>query len=31
LFLNGMLKLGEKISSTVDLPDYPVDTSRVVR
>ncbi|MFC9646774.1 FAD-dependent monooxygenase [Streptomyces mirabilis] len=31
LFLNGMLKLGEKISSTVDLPDYPFDTSRVMR
>lgn len=24
LFLNGMLKLGEKVSSTVTLPDYPV-------
>ncbi len=29
LFLNGMLKLGEKISSTVDLPDYPVDNAAV--
>ncbi|MEU5346492.1 hypothetical protein AB0H18_37715 [Streptomyces sp. NPDC020766] len=31
LFLNGMLKLGAKISSTVDLPDYPFGTSRVMR
>ncbi|MCK7622404.1 FAD-dependent monooxygenase [Streptomyces sp. RS10V-4] len=23
LFLNGMLRLGERVSSTVDLPDYP--------
>ncbi|MFH8473532.1 hypothetical protein [Streptomyces sp. NPDC018000] len=29
LFLNGMLKLGEKVSSTVALPDYPADPSRV--
>ncbi|WTW92111.1 FAD-dependent monooxygenase [Streptomycetaceae bacterium NBC_01309] len=29
LFLNGMLKMGEKISSTVALPDYPADPSRV--
>ncbi|MCZ4512521.1 FAD-dependent monooxygenase [Streptomyces sp. ActVer] len=29
LFLNGMLKLGEKVSSTVALPDYPADSSRV--
>ncbi|MFG3014242.1 FAD-dependent monooxygenase [Streptomyces cinerochromogenes] len=29
LFLNGMLKLGEKVSSTVTLPDYPADPSRV--
>ncbi|MFC8705853.1 FAD-dependent monooxygenase [Streptomyces anulatus] len=25
LFLNGMLKLGDKVSSTVALPDYPAD------
>ncbi|GKQ39718.1 FAD-dependent monooxygenase [Streptomyces sp. A012304] len=31
LFLNGMLRLGEKVSSTVTLPDYPADTSRVSR
>ncbi|RNG30545.1 FAD-dependent monooxygenase [Streptomyces botrytidirepellens] len=29
LFLNGMLRLGEKVSSTVALPDYPADPSRV--
>ncbi|MGX1541398.1 hypothetical protein [Streptomyces adustus] len=29
LLLNGMLKLGEKVSSTVSLPDYPADPSRV--
>ncbi|RAY16758.1 FAD-dependent oxidoreductase [Actinomadura craniellae] len=29
LFLNGMLKLGEKVSSTVALPDYPADPSRI--
>ncbi|MEV5726275.1 FAD-dependent monooxygenase [Streptomyces pharetrae] len=29
LFLNGMLKLGEKVSSSVALPDYPADPSRV--
>ncbi|MFI0777372.1 FAD-dependent monooxygenase [Streptomyces sp. NPDC021212] len=29
LFLNGMLKLGEKVSSTVALPDYPADPSGV--
>ncbi|MFI6084817.1 hypothetical protein ACIBBB_28275 [Streptomyces sp. NPDC051217] len=23
LFLNGMLKLGERVSSTVTLPDHP--------
>ncbi|WP_030712603.1 FAD-dependent monooxygenase [Streptomyces sp. NRRL F-2580] len=28
-FLNGMLKLGERVSSTVALPDYPADPSRV--
>ncbi|GCD42311.1 hypothetical protein [Streptomyces paromomycinus] len=26
LFLNGMLKLGEKVSSTVALPDYAADS-----
>ncbi|MDQ0578704.1 FAD-dependent monooxygenase [Streptomyces rishiriensis] len=31
MVLNGMLKLGEKVSSTVDLPDYPVDPDRVMR
>jgi 2-polyprenyl-6-methoxyphenol hydroxylase-like FAD-dependent oxidoreductase len=31
LFLNGMLKLGEKVSSTVALPDYPADPSHVSR
>ncbi|MEV7490110.1 FAD-dependent monooxygenase [Streptomyces anulatus] len=31
LFLNGMLKLGEKVSSTVALPDYPADPSRISR
>ncbi|MGW7260222.1 FAD-dependent monooxygenase [Streptomyces sp. NPDC054834] len=30
-FLNGMLRLGEKVSSTVALPDYPADPSRVSR
>ncbi|MFB6573066.1 MULTISPECIES: FAD-dependent monooxygenase [Streptomyces] len=29
LFLNGMLKLGERVSSTVALPGYPADPSRV--
>ncbi|MEW2049075.1 hypothetical protein [Streptomyces sp. NPDC005476] len=29
LFLHGMLKLGEKVSSTVALPDYPADPSHV--
>ncbi|MFF9196635.1 FAD-dependent monooxygenase [Streptomyces sp. NPDC014779] len=31
LLLNGMLKLGEKVSSTVTLPDYPTDPSHVSR
>jgi 2-polyprenyl-6-methoxyphenol hydroxylase-like FAD-dependent oxidoreductase len=31
LFLNGMLRLGEKVSSTVALPAYPADPSRVDR
>ncbi|MFJ9034735.1 FAD-dependent monooxygenase [Streptomyces sp. NPDC102274] len=31
LFMNGMLKLGDKVSSTVALPDYPADSSRVSR
>ncbi|MEV0027244.1 FAD-dependent monooxygenase [Streptomyces atroolivaceus] len=31
LFLNGMLRLGEKVSTTVTLPDYPADPSRVSR
>ncbi|XIE79147.1 FAD-dependent monooxygenase [Streptomyces sp. SBR177] len=31
LLLNGMLKLGEKVSSTVTLPDYPTDPSRISR
>ncbi|WP_055490383.1 FAD-dependent monooxygenase [Streptomyces sp. TP-A0356] len=31
LFLNGMLRLGEKVSSTVALPDYPAGPSRVSR
>ncbi|MEV7050894.1 FAD-dependent monooxygenase [Streptomyces anulatus] len=29
LFLNGMLKLGERVSSTMALPDYPGDPGRV--
>ncbi|MFF0445900.1 FAD-dependent oxidoreductase [Streptomyces sp. NPDC004609] len=29
--LNGMLRLGEKVSSTVALPDYPADPGRVGR
>ncbi|MEU1128368.1 FAD-dependent monooxygenase [Streptomyces sp. NPDC005900] len=29
LFLNGMLRLGEKVSTTVTLPEYPADPSRV--
>ncbi|MEE6266567.1 FAD-dependent monooxygenase [Streptomyces diastatochromogenes] len=29
LFLNGMLKLGERVSSTVALPGYPADPNRV--
>ncbi len=31
LLMNGMLKLGEKVSSTVALPDYPADAGRVSR
>ncbi|WP_333741420.1 FAD-dependent monooxygenase [Streptomyces sp. IBSBF 2806] len=31
LLLNGMLRLGEKVSTTVTLPDYPADPSRVSR
>lgn len=31
LFLNGMLRLGEKVSTTVTLPEYPADPSRVSR
>ncbi|WP_328908184.1 FAD-dependent monooxygenase [Streptomyces sp. NBC_00234] len=31
LFLNGMLRLGERVSSTVSLPDYAVEPSRVGR
>ncbi|MFI8933275.1 FAD-dependent monooxygenase [Streptomyces sp. NPDC053474] len=31
LLLNGMLKLGQRVSSTVTLPDYQVDDSRVGR
>lgn len=31
LFLNGMLRLGERVSSTVTLPDYPAGPSRVGR
>ncbi|WP_172384687.1 FAD-dependent monooxygenase [Streptomyces sp. MNP-20] len=31
LLLNGMLKLGERVSSTVALPDYQIDHSRVGR
>ena len=31
MFLNGMLKLGERVSSTVELPDYPADSHRVSR
>ncbi|MFK8849761.1 FAD-dependent monooxygenase [Streptomyces sp. Ac-502] len=31
LFLKGMLKLGEKVSSTVALPEYPAVSSRVGR
>ncbi|MFF3679706.1 FAD-dependent monooxygenase [Streptomyces sp. NPDC002120] len=31
LLLNGMLKLGERVSSTLALPDYAADSSRVSR
>ncbi|MFF7129211.1 MULTISPECIES: FAD-dependent monooxygenase [unclassified Streptomyces] len=31
LFLNAMLRLGERVSSTVVLPDYPADPTRVGR
>ena len=31
LFLNGMLRLGERVSTTVTLPEYPADPSRVSR
>ncbi|MFB7181074.1 FAD-dependent monooxygenase [Streptomyces sp. NPDC056257] len=31
LVLNGMLKLGERVSSTLALPDYAADSSRVSR